>query len=147
MSDVALFNQEFQTVFSKIIRKNQAQLILAACIHRFTKANLDSTGFDLSTLVDLLAIDMFQLRWKADLIVQLKRFDRLDVISALNTRLVEEYATYGAFHLSHAMGELNYPEFIDVLITGMADDKGDFLCESAQKALKKNGSRCPSCHY
>ncbi len=124
---------------AKLSVKTQAQLILAACIHSFAKTTLDASDFELATLVDLLAVDMFQSRWIAELIEQLKRFDRTSIVSALSTRLVEEYATFGAVHLCEAMGELNYPEFIDVLITGMGEDKGDFLCESAQNALRKMG--------
>lgn len=46
---------------------------------------------------------------------------------------------YAAVHIAQAMGKLKYTEFIEPLINAIGKDRGDFICDAAQKSLCEIG--------
>lgn len=124
---------------TKLTEKTQTQLAMAACLQALAKDTLDTSGFDLTTTVNLLAVDLEFVRWNSELIDHLKNFDSAPVSEQLILRLQENSGDYAAVHIAEAMGELKYPEFINPLINATSEKKGDFLCDAAQNALCEMG--------
>ena len=120
--------------------KLQSQLALAACIHGLSKDTINTSHFDLTKTVDLLAIDLNNSKWTDVLIDHLKTFEPSLISPLLIQHLQDDAAYFGAVHVAKAMGELQYPEFISPLINAIGSNAGDFLCEAAQESLLKIGN-------
>lgn len=117
----------------------QSLVLLAACVQGYASDTLDSAALDLETTANLLAADLVTARWYRPLYDRLGAFDRSDIVAALTKRLPDVAHTYGAVQLAAAMGDLGWEEFVPGLIAAMGDDKVDFLCEAAAKALAELG--------
>lgn len=124
---------------SRLSSKTKTQLSIAACLHGFAKSSLDTTEFELSTTIDLLAADLPDSRWSPFLIEHLRSFDRQLVVPALTSRISTDFNSFGAAQIAIAMGELGDTAFIAPLIAALDDDRGDFLCEAAQESITEFG--------
>jgi len=122
-------------------KSQQIQLAIAACIQGYAKNDMDVSNLNLTDTMDLLAADVAEPRWQKPLTEHLKQFEPAAVANGLIERLQASANDYGGIHIADVMAELKYPEFIDSLIDAISGDKGDFLCESAQKALIEIGSK------
>ena len=132
--------RDSNSIAGRLSSKIQVQLSIAACLHGFATSSLDTSKFDLTTTVNLLAADLANPRWSKHLIDHLRSFDQPCVISALTSRLLEDSDSYGAVQIAQAMGELGCPAFVEPLIMAMGADQGDFLKEAASKSLTEIGS-------
>ena len=117
----------------------QTQLAITACIQGYAKDELDVSSLSLADTLDLLAVDIAKPRWQTVLTAHLKQFDPAEVNTGLIERLQANIHHYGAVHIADVMAEFKSPQFVAVLIDAIREDKGDFLCESAQKALIEIG--------
>ena len=132
--------QNSKLTTAKLSVRLQSQLALAACIHGYATSILDPAGFDVSTTLELLAIDIENTRWHNLLTKHLKTLDPSTVSAALITRLSENDDDFAAVHIAEAMGELAYSEFVEPLIAAIGENKGDYLCEAARLALSGIGN-------
>lgn len=128
-------------ISGKLSKSLQTQLALAACIQGYAKNDLDTSNLSLTVTLDLLAVDVAEPRWQQALTEHLEQFEPSAVTNGLIDSLQANINDYGGVHIADVMAELKYPEFIGPLIDAISDDKGDFLCESAQKALIEIGSK------
>ena len=126
-------------VAEKLYSKIQVQLSIAACLHGFATSSLDTSKFDLPTTINLLAADLAKPRWRKELVAHLHSFDQALVGTALTSRLLEDYDSYGAIQIALAMGDLGCPAFVEPLIMAMGADQGDFLKEAASQSLIEIG--------
>ena len=131
--------RDSKCVAEKLSSKIQVQLSIAACLHSFATSSLDTSKFDLMTTINLLAADLAMPRWSKQLVDHLHSFDQTNVITALTSRLLEDYNSYGAIQIAQAMGDLGCPAFVEPLIMAMGADQGDFLKEAASKSLTEIG--------
>lgn len=129
------------TISGLLSKSQQIQPAIAACIQGYAKNDLSVANLSLTDTMDLLAADIAEPRWQKPLTEHLKQFEPAAVASGLIERLQASANDYGGIHIADAMAELKYPEFIDSLIDAIGDDKGDFLCEPAQKALIEIGGK------
>ncbi|MGR9117330.1 MAG: hypothetical protein ACU85E_16355 [Gammaproteobacteria bacterium] len=132
------------TIPALLSKSLQTQLALAACIQGYAKNDLDTSILSLTDTLNLLAVDVAEPRWQKALTEHLKQFELAAVTNELIDRLQAEANHYGGVRIADVMAELKYPEFIGPLVDAVRDDKGDFLCESAQKALTEIGSEAQS---
>lgn len=128
------------TISGKLSESVQGQLALAACIQGYAKNDLETANLSLTDTLDLLAVDAAESRWQQALTEHLKQFELAEVTDGLIDRLQAGVDDYGGVHIVEVMAELKYPEFTGPLIDAIGEDMGDFLCESAQKALIELGS-------
>lgn len=119
----------------------QIQLALAACIQGYAKNSLDVANLSLTDSLDLLAVDIVEPRWQKTLTKHLEQFEPAALTTGLIEYLQDNANDYGGIHIADIMAEFKYPEFIDSLIDAISDDKEDYLCESAQKALIEIGGK------
>lgn len=138
-------NQGCQTLLTllnhskEIPEKIQIQLTLAACLQGLSKDSLEISCFDLTTTIDLLAIDLEFSRWNDALIDHLRNFDQATVSEVLISYLEKCVDDFAAIHVVEAMAELKYNAFIPPLINAISENRGDFLHDSAQSALCEIG--------
>jgi tetratricopeptide (TPR) repeat protein len=128
------------TISGKLSGSLQSQLALAACIQGYAKNDLEISHLSLTDTLDLLAVDVAEPRWQQALTEHLRQFELAEVTDGLIDCLQANADDYGGVHIAEVMAELKYPEFTGPLIDAIGEDMGDFLCESAQKALIEIGS-------
>jgi tetratricopeptide (TPR) repeat protein len=132
---------ETPTISGKLSKSLRIQLALAACIQGYAKNDLEASTLSMTDTLDLLAVDVAEPRWQKALTEHLEQFELSAVTNGLIDRLQANVDTYGGSHTADAMAELKYSEFIDPLIDAISDDMGNFICESAHKALIEIGRK------
>ncbi len=110
--------------------------IAAAC----EREDLDVALMGLQETVNLLAVDLSEVRHFDLLLKRLCTFSREEVVALLAKTLEREKTTYGGVNVAEVMGRLGWEEFVPSLTGAMSEDCGDLLCEAAQKALARIGN-------
>jgi hypothetical protein len=115
------------------------QITVAALLEASLLTDFSPAGLSLAVTLELLAADLKENPWKIILSQHLLSFDINESRQALSHRLTQKDENYGSSILAWAMGEIGEAAFIPTLIESMGEDKGDFLCEEAMRALAKIG--------
>jgi hypothetical protein len=110
-------------------------LALSAIACAFALEAIPTADASLAQLLALLALDIKTNPHYAALMRQIGGFGRQDIIAAVAAQMELSPDGYGRIALSKMMGELGWPEFVPMLITCLAGDEEEYLCDVATEAL------------
>ncbi len=122
-------------------QEHYAAFLVGAIASACARLELTTSSLDLTAAIDLLGVDLDVEAHphQQALVGHLAMFDRPVVAQRLAETLQRERASYGAWHIAAAMGHLGWEELAPALVSAMAEDNPDFLCEAAQDALRRIG--------
>ncbi|HIJ65451.1 MAG TPA: hypothetical protein HPP77_05810 [Candidatus Hydrogenedentes bacterium] len=115
-------------------------LALALAAASYVKKDCTYRDLSLDEVLRLIGLDLSTAPGYDALLARVRTFPREEAVRSALEQLIDGDGTCGEIHLARMMGDLGYPEFIPALIECLADPKGDFVCESAMKALEKFGA-------
>ena len=110
-------------------------LALAGVAAAFERKTLDLAGLGANEIVALLCLDLSTNIHYEALLECLRDMPRAEVVHATRRHLVETSNGYGEIVLARLMGDLACNEFVPTLMACIDDNKGDAVCEAAERSL------------
>jgi hypothetical protein len=118
---------------------DMACFAVAAVLSAFERDKIDADRFSMEEALTVLTLDLPENRHLHGLKHRLGAFAPKDVAQAVSDRMPTVRDAWGGIHLARLAGELRLVDAIPVLVDCLGSDRGDFLCEAAQKSLVRIG--------
>jgi hypothetical protein len=118
---------------------NMACFAIATVLRAFELDEIGAGGLSMEEALDVLALDLSDNRHSLQLTQRLGAFNPQDIARAVSERMPVVKNGWGAVHLATMAGELRLADTIRILIDSLGSERGDFLCEAAQKSLVQIG--------
>jgi hypothetical protein len=118
---------------------NMACFAVAASLSAFERDEIDADRFSMEDALTVLTLDLPDNRHLRGLKHRLGAFAPKDVARAVSERMPTVRDAWGGIHLASLAGELRLVDAIPILIDSLGRERGDFLCEAAQKSLVRIG--------
>jgi len=112
---------------------------VAAVLAPFERDDIGAEALSMERVLDILSLDVTVCRHFEKLAQRLRNFEPGTVARAIDERLKILADEWAGVHLAAMAGELRLVALVPTLIGCLADEKGDYLCESAAKALARIG--------
>jgi len=118
---------------------NMACFAIATVLRAFELDGICAAGLSMEEALDVLALDLSDNRHSPQLTQRLGAFTPQDVARAVSQRMPAVKNGWGGVHLATMAGELRLVDTVPILIDSLGSERGDFLCEAAQKSLVQIG--------
>ncbi len=118
---------------------NMACFAIATVLRAFELDKIGASGLSMEDALDVLALDLSDNRHSLQLTQRLGAFNPQDIAQAMSERMPGVKNEWGGVHLATMAGELRLTGTIQILIDSLGRERGDFLCEAAQKSLVQIG--------
>jgi hypothetical protein len=118
---------------------DMACFAVAAVLSAFERDEIDADRFSMEEALTVLTLDLPDNRHLRGLKHRLGAFAPRDVARAVSERMPTVRNAWGGVHLARLAGELRLVDAIPILIDSLVGERGDFLCEAAQKSLVRIG--------
>jgi hypothetical protein len=112
---------------------------VAAVLQAFELDGIGASGLSMDEALDVLALDLSDNRHSLQLTQRLSAFTPQDIARAVSERMPAVKDEWGEVHLVAMAGKLGLVPAIPILIDSLGSERGDFLCEAAQKSLVQIG--------
>jgi hypothetical protein len=112
---------------------------IAAVLQAFELDGIGASGLSMDEALAVLALDLSDNRHSLQLTQRLSAFTPHDIARAVSERMPAVKDEWGGVHLVAMAGELGLVPTIPILIDSLGSERGDFLCEAAQKSLVQIG--------
>jgi tetratricopeptide (TPR) repeat protein len=112
---------------------------VAAVLAPFERDDIGAEALSMERVLDILSLNVAVCRHVENLARRLRTFEPGTVARAVDERLKILADEWGGVHLAAMAGELRLVASAPTLIGCLAEEKGDYLCESAAKALARIG--------
>ena len=116
-----------------------ACFVIAAVLQAFELDGIGASGLSMDEALDVLALDLSDNRHSLQLTQRLSAFTAQDITRAVSERMPAVKDEWGGVHLVAMAGELRLVATMPILIDSLGSERGDFLCEAAQKSLVQIG--------
>jgi tetratricopeptide (TPR) repeat protein len=117
-----------------------ASFAVAAVLSPFERVDVGADALSMEDVLNILSLNVAVCRHSGQLAQRLRSFEPGMVARALGERLRMRAEEWGGIHLAAMAGELRLGATVPALIDCLADQKGDYLCEAAEKALARIGT-------
>ena len=117
-----------------------ASFAVAAVLSPFERDDVGADALAMEEVLDILSLNIAVCRHSEQLAHRLRALEPGMVARALGDRLRMRAEEWGGIHLAAMAGELRLGATVPALIDCLADGKGDYLCEAAEKALARIGT-------
>ena len=119
--------------------EDMACFAIAAVLRAFEREEIETSRFSMEEALNVLTLDLSDNRHLLQLTRRLSAFASQDVARAVSERMPTVRDGWGGIHLTNMAGELRLVDTIPMLINSLGRERGDFLCEAAQKSLVQIG--------
>ncbi len=132
---------DLEQPLSSTTQRLLVEFLFALQLSRWCVEDLNLEALTLQETISRLSAGIGTLPQREALIQNLNHFPRNKVEEQLLEALRMKWDDVGAIHLTAALGDFPSDDTVDVLLTCITEEAGDYLCEEGAKALARIGEK------